>query len=322
LQAKLYEYFKEKSEISLLLCRDNKEAAVAADVLGYLGYATHTLPDFRAAYGDDLRAYSEELRALLTTLSGFYRDKKMKKIMIAPFRTIMHDLPKPELFKERKILFGDRLDLQELKESLLFWGYTFVDIVEERGEVSFRGDIIDIYPPNASHPYRISLFDDEVESIRPFFCETQKSQKEELEEVTIQPALFALDAQAYEAINRRIENIESDAFVKDIASLGFWVLEDGATNMLEAYSAIFLQESVEEIEEAFSFSKDTCRKEMLLRIPALPQNRIYKDIEVAEISSFLTYHKNKKITIVANNEAIVKQHNIPELPNVRNRYEP
>ncbi|RUM64218.1 MAG: transcription-repair coupling factor, partial [Sulfurospirillum sp.] len=254
MQARIYEYFLNKNDTTLLLCRDFKEASSANDVLSFLGYSTHLLPDFRAAQGDDLRAYTEELTALLTTLDGYYRDRKMKKIMISPFRTLLHDLPKERLFARQKLAFGDTIRLQAFKESLLHWGYTFVDIVEAKGEVSFRGDIIDIYPTNAPHPYRISLFDDEIESIRPFACETQKSQKEELEEIEINPALFALDAAQYEAVMQRLEKLPSDAFEKDMASLGFWALEDLAEDLLEKEKPVFVQPLHEEIEEVFSFT--------------------------------------------------------------------
>ncbi len=322
MQAKIFEFFREKNDITLLLCEDSKEAQSADDVLSYLGYSTHVLPDFRAAYADDLRAYTEELRTLLTALDSYYNDQKMQKILIAPFRTLIYDLPKKELFARKSLVFGDQIDLKDLKESLLYWGYSFVDIVEEKGEVSFRGDIIDIYPPSAIHPYRISLFDDEIESIRPFYCETQKSQKEELEEISINPALFALDERGYEEISRRVETLQSDAFVKDVASLGFWVLEEKAEDFLQKEKPLFTHKLHEEIEEVYSFHQDNRKKEYLLRIPPLPENRHYKDIEIADLNTFLTHHKAKKITILANNEAIVKQHAIPADLKINYKYLP
>ncbi len=311
MQARIFEFFREKNDITLLLCQDAKEASAANDVLQFLGYSTHLLPDFRAAYGDDLRAYTEELTALLTTLDGYYRDQKMRKILIAPFRTVLHDLPKPALFARQRLAFGDQIKLQAFKESLLQWGYTFVDIVEAKGEVSFRGDIIDIYPTDAPNPWRISLFDDEIESIRPFACETQKSQKEEVEEISINPALFALDTAQYETLMKRIEKVPSDAFERDMASLGFWALEDLAEDLLQKERPVFVRQVHEEIEEVFSFASNKDKQEYLLRIPALPENRVYKEVEAADLATFLNYHKAKKITLIAGSEAVVKQHDVP-----------
>ncbi len=322
MQAKIYEFFKEKNDTDILLCKDTKEAQAASDVLGYLGYSVHTLPDFRADYGDDLRAFSEELSLLLGKLAGYHEDKKMRKVLVSPFRTLIHNMPKPSLFATKTISFGDTIALQALKESLLYWGYSFVDIVEAKGEVSFRGDIIDIYPRSAPTAYRISLFDDEVESIRPFACETQKSQKEELEEIVIDPALFALDETMYETLQRRIEAFQTDAFVKDLSSAGLWVLEDMAEDLLADKKVCFATKSDEDIEEVFSFNPQIDKKSFFLQIPVVPENERYKEVETSDLQSFINYHKEKKITLVANNEAIVKQHQLNlDGMDVRYRYE-
>ncbi len=321
MQAKVFEYFRENDRTDILLCRDNREATAAADVLRYLGYRVHQLPDFRAAYGDDLRAYREELTTLLLRLSAYYDDRKTKKILVAPFRTLRYPMPRPGLFTRKTLSFGDTIDLRGFKSQLLHWGYSFVDIVEEAGEVSFRGDIIDIYPPDAEHPYRISLFDDEIESIRTFRCESQKSEKEELESVTITQALYGFDEAQYAAVIERIERFGSDAFVKDIASVGLWVLEDLARNMLEGHTAVKLSDLTNELEEIESDAKSLIDRQLLERIPTLPQPRTCKDLEVADLHALLEHHRGKKITVIANNEAIVKQHAIPEDAAIRYRYE-
>lgn len=312
LQAKIYDYFSQKNDAELLLVSDDKGARSAHDVLAYLGYTPYLLPDFRAGFGDDLRAYKEELQKLLTQLAAYYQNPKSKKILVSPFRTLTHPMPKPELFRERSFAFGDRIDLEALKESLLFWGYSFVDIVEERGEVSFRGDIIDIFPPRSETAYRISLFDDEIESIRTFACETQKSKKEELESFSVTPAFFALDEEAYTQLTRRIEALESDAFIKDVASVGFWVLDDLAEDFLSTRRIVKLSAMTQEIEEHFSFAPDDTKRDLLQSFEIVPEPQHAKDIEVADLASLLTYHRNKKITLIANNEAIVKQHAIPD----------
>ena len=116
------------------------------------------------------------------------------------------------------------LILPILKNKLHNWGYYFVDIVTSEGEVSLRGDILDICPLGAEKGYRVSLFDDEVESIREFDIEDQKSSKEEIESFCITPAFLALNEEEVEAINEELELVESDAFIKDIHSLGFWYL--------------------------------------------------------------------------------------------------
>ncbi len=312
MQARIYEYFLEKNDTALLLCKDDKQVQGAGDVLKLLGYDVHQLPDLRASFGDDLRPFKEELTSLLSALYAFYKSAKHKKILLAPFRTLVHHLPDKKLFSQKKISFGDTISLHDFKEMLLYWGYSFVEIVEEKGEVSFRGDIIDIYPIDAQMAYRISLFDDEIESIRPFVCETQKSSGDELEEIMIVPALFALDAKMYETLSDKIETLQSDAFVKDMQSLGFWCLEEWAVDFISNMSSLCVSDLHDEIAEYFSFVEDKEKEAAFLRIPKIPHAQKFKPVEVINLEDFLTYHKDKKITLIANNEAIIKQNGITE----------
>lgn len=67
------------------------------------------------------------------------------------------------------------MNIAALKSKLYGYGYEFVDIVAESGEVSFRGDIMDIFAPNLAKPLRVCFFDDEIESIREFDVDTQKA---------------------------------------------------------------------------------------------------------------------------------------------------
>jgi len=309
LQARVFEYLKSKPDIQILITKDDKEAKIASDCATYLGYQTYQLPDFRATYGDDLRPYQEEIFEINSALNDYYANPK-KSILIAPFRTMINPLPKKELFESFKIEFGDTIELKEFKEKLLHWGYTFVEIVEEKGEVSFRGDIIDLYPINATNPVRISLFDDEIESIRVFVCETQKSQKEELESISVIPALFALDASQYEALQTKVTNLKSDSFEKDISTLGFWCLEELAEDYLKERNVISVSNLKDDIEDFFSFAEDKAKKEQLLAIPLILEPKVYKDIEVAELNSLVSFHKKKKITIIARNEGLAKQSGI------------
>ena len=314
MQAGIYEYLQKTPNSPILITKDDKEASSVAEVAKLLEYPTFVLPDFRANYGDDLRPYKEELFELFSTLSAFYRSKKSKKLLIAPFRTTIYPLPKPELFDRITIEFAGMLSLSSFKERLHNWGYSFVDIVEEEGEVSFRGDIIDIYTRGSEKPYRISLFDDEIEGIRTFTCESQKSDKEEIESFEIAPAYFSLEGEQVALLEEKIATLQSDSFMQDIASLGLWCLDDLAHDLVESEGAIMIASIKEEIEEVFSFVENEAKKEQLLSLPIMPQPKEFKDIEVADVAKFMEFHKAKKITLLANNEAIIKQHEIdPEI---------
>lgn len=80
------------------------------------------------------------------------------------------------------------LDLEELKTSLVRMGYERVGQVEMPGQFSIRGGIVDIYPLTEENPWRIELWGDEIDSIRSFDAQSQRS-LENLEEITIYPAV-------------------------------------------------------------------------------------------------------------------------------------
>ncbi len=209
------------------------------------------------------------------------------------------------MFQTKTIEFASTLNLENLKNELFYWGYRVVDVVEGQGEVSFRGDIIDIFPMNLKSPIRISLFDDEVESIREFQCESQKSDKQELDFIQIQPAFFSLTEEQYEKINKKIQNLQSDSFEKDIHSLGLWGIEDFSDEYLKCFKTVFAYDMSDEIEEISLFNEKAYDKFSLIK--SLPEPKIYKPIEISSITNFLEFHKNKKKTILAKNEVLLKQ---------------
>ena len=77
---------------------------------------------------------------------------------------------------------GNTYKFSDITEFLTENGYTQSYLIEKKGEYSKRGDIIDIFPPNAENPVRLEFFDDELESIREFDINSQRSvdKKEEV----------------------------------------------------------------------------------------------------------------------------------------------
>jgi transcription-repair coupling factor (superfamily II helicase) len=82
---------------------------------------------------------------------------------------------------------GDQLDIDEFRNSLQDTGYHAVQQVVTHAEYAIRGSIIDIFPMGSARPYRIDLFDNEVDSIRPFDAETQRSESA-IETISLLPA--------------------------------------------------------------------------------------------------------------------------------------
>lgn len=109
--------------------------------------------------------------------------------VVAPVEALLKRLVPAEVFLDQcfEITVGQRLDLSVAIRKLIDQGYEKVDMVEGPGHFSSRGGILDIFPPTSENPVRIELFDDEVDSVRDFIVETQRS-LEKLKQTTIGPA--------------------------------------------------------------------------------------------------------------------------------------
>jgi len=314
-QAALYNYFKNSdAELSILICEDSKEAQELQNVAQFFNKDVVVFPDFRPGFGDDLRSYKEELHELLHALREYY-EAKQKPLIISPLKTLLFPLPKNELLDATALEFGSEIDLQAFKEKMLFWGYTFVDMVQVEGEISHRGDIIDIFVPSSEHPIRISLFDTEIEQIKAFDLDTQRTLGEELDAITITSAFFALGEEAFTLLNKRIENSEFDALSRDIASLGFWHLEEMAENFLENKKAMLARNLDNALIDAYAINKPLISREQFA-LESLVEDERIKELVVANAEQLLKVHKDKKITLIAANRATIKQAGIYDTTNI------
>ena len=306
MQAKLYAWLRKHPAPDLLVCENAAEAAQLHDVCRYLGIDSVVFPDFRATWLDDLRPFHEELSQMAEALRTYYAASK-KPLVISPLKTLLFPLPKAEVLRSRRIEFAATLPLEALKEQLLHWGYTFVDLVEMEGEVSFRGDIIDIFVPGEEKPFRISLFDDEIEQIRAFEVETQRTVGEELEGFELRSAPYALDEAGYRRLSAAVEASQSDSFVKDIASLGFWYLDDFAADFLEGKAALALKPLDAVIEEAYGLNTPKVPRERFESLEVVPEDDRVRPLAVTDLKTLLEVHRDKKVTLIASSDAQLKQ---------------
>ena len=100
-----------------------------------------------------------------------------KGIVIVPVRTMMQRLAPPEFISQRSlsIAVNDHFDLHQRAEILSKQGYHRVDVVYSQGEFAVRGSIMDLYPIGSTKPVRIDTFDDQIESLRTFDPESQRT---------------------------------------------------------------------------------------------------------------------------------------------------
>ena len=318
-QSNIYEYLETLTEEKLLICNNDKEAMQIRDVAVLLGFDTFVLPDLRVSVGEDLRAYTQDVQTLFLQLLGYHQSRE-KKVIISPLRTLLIPFPKPEYFASKTIAFAQTIKLQDLKETLYHWGYHFTDIAAQRGEVSFRGDIIDIYPIDALKPYRLSLFDEEIESIQHYDENSQKRLPDELESFTFTSTFLALNKTQYEALKSRCEQSSYDTFVKDIDALGLWYLEDLGESALKQFSGVWASNLDEELKEIYALSEPLIpRKDFLL--PIISEGSKYRDLEVVNPNKLLVSHQDKHITILAKNESIVRGSELDSFENIEFVYQ-
>ena len=306
----VFEYLKQhKKNLSLdiIIVKDDKEAKEVGDVAAFFDIDFSLLPDIRVYVGDDMRSYQNELAKLNKELYRFYN---FKGLLIVPLHTILLRVPAKEYLKALTLEFASTINLETLKEKLFYWGYSFVDIVQNSGEISIRGDIIDIFAINHDNPFRISLFDEEIENIREFDAWTQKSNKEEFESITILPYFISIDQKQYNNINTKIQNIKTTSFVYDIESLGFWAIDEFGIFLYENYNTIFSSDLSNEIEDIFAFGELYSKKDTILSKTILPQKSDFESFIPKNHKEFIEFHHNKEITIIAKNKATPKQYNI------------
>ena len=312
-QSNIFEYLEDLKENKLIICKDNNQAKNISYIAEFLKIPMATLPDIRVFRGEDLRPYREEIQEFFSQLQKFYTTNS-NKILISPIRTLLLPFPKKDDFDSFKINFADTLNIEELKNRLYGWGYILSDIVSVKGEVSFRGDIIDIFPINSKTPFRIVLFDNEVETISSYDETTQKSSKDELETIEIIPAFLSLKSDEYEELKKSVQNSKYDTFVKDIDSLGLWHLNRDKIDL----SGVWVESLKEEIEDLTSiFNKEF--KELIY--PQIKEGKKYQDIEKPKINNLLEAHKSKKIVVIAKNEAIVRGSELKSFKNIEFCYQ-
>lgn len=303
MQANFFEYLQGLNIAQLVLCEDDKESFLLSQVALFKGLKTFVLPDFRAEFGDDLRAFSKELFELCKVLNAYHKEKDAK-ILISPLSTILKKLPGQKHLRSYSLSKKNAFDLSEFKNELIKLGYEFVDMVQDKGEVSIRGEIIDIFCINEELPTRVLLFGDELESIRKFDPMNQKSFPKEYEELEICPFLTYFSEENYENLKDKLENFNSDVLINDINSLGFWCIDDFCDYLELDFISIkkFNQEE---------WDKDISK----INAKIIPQASVYKDLKSSYNKDFFSLHQNKQITILAKNEALFKA---LELENTQN----
>ena len=209
----LAEYCQQTPEVKLLIARDNLSASQLQDELQFFLNEQDTpqellfFPDWETLPYDQFSPHQDIISERLYTLSRVQH--VTNAIIITSASTLMHRLCPPEFLNQYALMLreGQKLELNAFRNQLQQSGYHCVNKVLEHGEFALRGSIIDVYPMGSGLPFRIELFDDEIESLREFDTETQRT-IEKISAINILPAReFPLNEQSQTFFRRTFREL-------------------------------------------------------------------------------------------------------------------
>jgi len=136
---------------------------------------TRQFPDWETLPYDPFSPHHDLISERLATLSALQRGEC--DILLASVQTALHRLPPPAFLAAHSFSFQQKQTLDEsaLRAQLALAGYQAVTNVIAQGEFSIRGGLIDLFPMGSALPYRLDLFDREIESIKTFDVDTQRT---------------------------------------------------------------------------------------------------------------------------------------------------
>ncbi len=235
------EIFKEKKENIVIVSSTLYEASKLYNIFNNYNVDVLFFPmdDFISSRSI---AASPELRInRLETIKKI--NPKEKQILITHLDGYVKPLPNSSNYKEAviKIKKGNNIEREDFISKMTDLGYTRETFVSKTGEMAIRGYVIDIFPVDEERPVRLEFFGDEVESIR-FFDENDQKTITELEEIVIYPS-------------NEIHNIDKEATIADYFDEKITVFKD--YNFIEIANKKL-------VEDVFNYQKNNDIKEKLI----------------------------------------------------------
>lgn len=195
--------------LSLIITQDTRTALQIEEELRFFAEDEQQIlsfPDWETLPYDSFSPHQDIISQRIATLAKLPTLKN--GCLIVPLSTLMHRIaPKTFLTGQSLVLdCGETFDIELSRRQLEETGYHCVDTVYEHGEFAVRGAIFDIFPMGSKLPFRIDLFDDEIDTIRTFDPETQRS-IDKVSSVRLLPAKeFPLTDEAIAAFKSRFKH--------------------------------------------------------------------------------------------------------------------
>src|SRR3984957_5643284 len=174
----------------LVIAQNSREAETLSEEIGFFAGPTlhvSVFPDLETLPYDSFSAHPDITSARLATLAELPRARH--GVWLVAIDTLLQRLA-PRSYIEAyslKVHLNETLDLEALRAQLTMAGYAAVTQVVAHGEFAVRGSLIDVFPMGSDAPFRIDLLDRDIDSIRRFDADTQRS-LDKLERIQLLPA--------------------------------------------------------------------------------------------------------------------------------------
>ncbi|WGE90605.1 transcription-repair coupling factor [Actinobacillus genomosp. 1] len=289
-------------------------------------------PDWETLPYDNFSPHQDIISARLSAL--FHLQQGNKQIFLLPISTLLQKVCPPSYLANNVLLIkkGDRFSIQSLRLRLENAGYRAVEQVLEYGEYAVRGALLDLYPMGTESPFRLDFFDDEIDSIRTFDVDSQRTIAE-IKEINLLPAHeFPTDNNGIEhfrtkfreqfgEIRREPEHIYQQVS-KGILNAGieYWqpLFFDEMASLFDYLAENTLFITFDGIaEKAEQFHKDTAQRYESRRVdqmrPLLPPEKLWFSVD--EINRGLKAYPRLTLSAEKVRKSAAKQNaNIAKLP--------
>lgn len=289
-------------------------------------------PDWETLPYDNFSPHQDIISARLSAL--FHLQQGNKQIFLLPINTLLQKVCPPSYLANNVLLIkkGDRFSIQSLRLRLENAGYRAVEQVLEYGEYAVRGALLDLYPMGAENPFRLDFFDDEIDSIRTFDVDSQRTIAE-IKEINLLPAHeFPTDNHGIEhfrtkfreqfgEIRREPEHIYQQVS-KGILNAGieYWqpLFFDEMASLFDYLAENTLFITFDGItEKAEQFHKDTAQRYESRRVdpmrPLLPPDKLWFSVD--EVNRGLKAYPRLTLSAEKVRKSVAKQNaNVEKLP--------
>ncbi|HEY5993415.1 MAG TPA: transcription-repair coupling factor, partial [Gallionellaceae bacterium] len=291
--------FAQKGAPLVVIAASALDAQRLAEEIPYFNPAlrVHLLPDWETLPYDHFSPHQDLISERLATLHHIRT--QAFDIVVVPVATALYPLP-PVGYMAAYTFFlkkGERLDLDAFRAQMTLAGYTHVQQVLTPGEYCVRGGLVDLFPMGSALPFRVDLFDNDIETISTFDVDTQRTLYP-VPEIRLLPAReFPLDekGQAHfrQKFRERFEGDPSRAGIYKDVSKGI------APAGIEYYLPLFFDQTAtlfdylpkqatlcmhQDVDEAIAgFARDAASRHNLLRgdpqRPILEPKELFQDAE-------------------------------------------